>query len=77
MQEIANYVGYLASVFIVGSFMFKSLTIIRFVNLLGCLCFVFFGFFSAEEPLFPVIIPNGLLASLQVYYLVLGAVSKK
>ncbi len=67
--EIATYVGYAASVFIVLSFALKELRKIRLVNLLGCICFVIYGFFS-EVPLWPVIIPNAILCAIQVYHLI-------
>ncbi|GIZ16012.1 uroporphyrinogen decarboxylase [Capnocytophaga catalasegens] len=69
MENWAEYIGYLASVFIVGGFIFKNVRTIRFFNMIGCLCFVTYGFFLTSKPLWPVIVPNGLLALLQIYYL--------
>lgn len=66
--EIATYVGYAASLFIVLSFALKDLRKIRVVNLIGCICFVVYGFYN-EVPLWPVIIPNAILCGIQVYYL--------
>lgn len=65
--EIANILGYMASVFIVGSFLLKDLRKIRFVNLLGCLCFVFYAIFNGM--LWPVMIPNLILSGVQIYHL--------
>lgn len=62
--------GYLASVFIVGGFLFKKIEYIRFFNMLGCLCFVLYGFFIDEKTHWAVIIPNGILALLQLYFLI-------
>ncbi|WP_144283106.1 uroporphyrinogen decarboxylase [Chryseobacterium echinoideorum] len=65
--EIATYIGYTASVFIVLSFILKDLTKIRIVNLIGCICFVVYGVFSGM--LWPVIIPNGIICFVQIYHL--------
>ena len=53
--ELVKYIGYLASVFIVLSFIVRSVSLIRLINLL--------------EILWPVIIPNALICLVQVYYL--------
>ncbi len=71
---MAEYIGYLASVFIVGGFMLKNLRTIRFINMFGCICFVVYGIFlndyrDVNQWLLPVIIPNAILALVQVYYL--------
>ena len=64
---MANVLGYMASVFIVGSFLLKDLRRVRFVNLLGCICFVLYGIFNGM--LWPIIIPNFILAGVQIYHL--------
>lgn len=66
--ELVKYIGYLASVFIVLSFIVRSISLIRLINLLGCICFVIYGAFS-KEILWPVIIPNTVICLVQVYYL--------
>ncbi|RKS96543.1 uroporphyrinogen decarboxylase [Chryseobacterium defluvii] len=66
--EIATYIGYAASFFIVLSFALKNLRKIRIVNMVGCICFVIYGIFSGM--LWPVIIPNALLCFVQVYHLI-------
>ncbi|MBB4806895.1 hypothetical protein HNP38_002191 [Chryseobacterium defluvii] len=68
--EIATYIGYAASFFIVLSFILKDLRKIRIINLIGCICFVIYGTFSGM--LWPVIIPNVLLCFVQIYYLIKG-----
>ncbi|KAB1231804.1 uroporphyrinogen decarboxylase [Chryseobacterium sp. KBW03] len=68
--ESTTYIGYSASVFIVLSFILKDVRKIRIVNMIGCFCFVIYGFFSG--PLWPVIIPNGLICLIQIYHLILG-----
>jgi len=68
MNNWAEFIGYLASTFIVGSFLLKQVKPIRTVNLLGCICFVIYGIFSGM--LWPIIIPNGILAFVQLYHLI-------
>ena len=72
--EITTYVGYSASLFIVLSFILKDVRKIRVVNMIGCICFVIYGIFlndyrDLNQWLLPVIIPNAILALVQVYYL--------
>ncbi len=67
--EIASYIGYAASIFIVLSFVLKDLKKVRLINLIGCICFVIYGFFS-ESVLWPIIIPNAILCFIQIYYLI-------
>ena len=71
---MAEYIGYLASVFIVGGFLLKDLRTIRLINLFGCICFVIYGIFlndfrNVNQWLLPVIIPNAILAFVQIYHL--------
>ncbi|MEA1850020.1 MULTISPECIES: uroporphyrinogen decarboxylase [Chryseobacterium] len=65
--ETAAYIGYSASLFIVLSFILKDVRKIRIVNMIGCICFVIYGIFNGM--LWPVIIPNGLICFIQIYYL--------
>nr|WP_300673362.1 uroporphyrinogen decarboxylase [Soonwooa sp.] len=62
-----EYVGYLASVFIIGSFLTSKVRTIRIINFFGCVCFVIYGIYNGL--LWPVIIPNGILALVQVYHI--------
>ncbi|WOC52333.1 hypothetical protein BPO_1686 [Bergeyella porcorum] len=65
--EIASYIGYVASFFVVLSFVLKDLKKVRLVNLVGCICFVIYGIFSGM--LWPIIIPNAILCVIQLYHL--------
>ncbi|KFC24273.1 hypothetical protein [Chryseobacterium sp. FH1] len=65
MNNWSEYVGYLASIFVVVSFLLKDIKTIRTVNLLGCICFVIYGIYSGM--LLPIIIPNAVLAVIQIY----------
>ena len=71
---MAEYIGYLASIFIVGGFLLKDLKTICLINLFGCICFVLYGIFFKDytdihQWLLPVIIPNAILAFVQIYHL--------
>lgn len=66
--EIGNYIGYAASLFVVLSFAVKNnLKKTRIINLIGCICFVIYGFMKGN--LWPVIIPNAFVCFLQFYHL--------
>ena len=66
---LGEYIGYAASVFVIISFAIKNdLKKIRIVNLLGCVCFVIYGFMQGN--LWPVIIPNAFVCFIQVYQLI-------
>lgn len=69
IDVLTPYIGYMASIFIVASFLFKNIKTIRIINLLGCICFVIYGLFIEKEPLYPIIIPNAILALVQLYFL--------
>ena len=66
--EIASYIGYAASFFIILSFMLKDLKKVRLINLIGCICFVIYGVFSGM--LWPIIIPNAILCFIQALSLI-------
>ena len=68
MNNWSEYVGYLASAFVVASFLLKDIKTIRTINLLGSICFVIYGIYSGM--LWPIIIPNGILAVIQIYNIV-------
>ena len=65
MSDWSEYIGYLASAFVVASFLLKDIKTIRTINLLGCICFVIYGIYSGM--LLPIIIPNAVLVVIQIY----------
>lgn len=65
--EVTEYVGYAASIFVVASFLMKDLKKVRVVNLIGCICFVIYGYYNGM--LWPIIIPNAILAFIQIYHI--------
>lgn len=66
-SSTADIVGYLASVFIILSFVFSNIKTIRIINSIGCVCFVIY---AAVYKAWPVLIPNAILLFVQVYYLI-------
>lgn len=63
---IFERIGYSASVFIVLSFMFNQLRIIRIVNMIGCICLVIYAVYFK---ILSVAIPNAMVVIVQLYYL--------
>lgn len=58
--------GTLASVIILISFMMKDVVKIRLINILGSICFIIYGFFISS---FSVLLLNGILILVHIYYL--------
>jgi len=62
-------VGYLASVFVALSFVFKGVRLIRVVNCIGCISFVVYGLFNPGTVLWPIVVPNAVICVLHLYHL--------
>ncbi len=62
-----DWVGYAASALIVVSFLLSRLSLVRAVNVVGCVCFVIYGAFKG--PLWPIIVPNVILICIHFYAL--------
>jgi hypothetical protein len=66
LQQIAPYIGYLASLFLIISLSVNGDIKFRIYNLCGCICFIFYGFiFNA----LPVILTNTILLFINIYYI--------
>ncbi|MGB1018179.1 MAG: YgjV family protein [Chitinophagales bacterium] len=68
-MENINYVefiGYLASGFVLLSFLMKDIVKLRFVNMIGCVLFVTYGFLLSS---IPIIITNFAIIIVNIYYL--------
>ena len=61
-----EYIGYLASFLVAISFTLKNIVKLRIVNSMGGLVFIVYGF--AIDSI-PVIITNGLITLINIYYL--------
>lgn len=68
-SSLFEWIGYSASIFVVLSFVVNQLFWVRLINMIGCMCFVVYGvYFEA----WPVVIPNAIVAFIQIYYLVIA-----
>ena len=64
---ITEWVGYLASIVLIISFMMKNVNTLRIVNSVGALLFVIYGIMLAIS--WPIIITNGFILALNIFYL--------
>ena len=63
-----DWVGYLAAGLVVISFMMGSnIRTVRLINMFGAITFMIYGFLLNIN--LPIIIPNGVITLVQVYYL--------
>jgi len=69
MNEFSEYVGYLASLLVLISFLMKNMTYLRLVNTLGCMVFIAYGVLL---PSIPIIITNAAIVMINSYYLLKG-----
>ncbi len=67
MNDTTEMVGYLATVFLVISFLPRNVLFIRAINFFACLVFVVYGVMLGLK--WPIIISNGLIALIQLYHL--------
>lgn len=63
---LIEWVGYLASILIAISMFMKDIVKLRFINLVGSLLFVFYGFIIKA---YPVAILNLIIVFVNIYYL--------
>ncbi len=61
-----EWVGYLASVLIAASMFMKDIVKLRFMNLVGSLCFVIYGIVIGA---YPVAVTNIVIVVVNLYYL--------
>ncbi|MCF8408174.1 MAG: YgjV family protein [Crocinitomicaceae bacterium] len=66
MNNYTEYIGYLASLLVLVSFLMKNMTYLRLVNILGCLVFIAYG---ALLPSIPIIITNAAIVLINSFYL--------
>ncbi len=67
--ETTEWVGYIASVALIVSFMMKNLNTLRIINSIGAILFVIYGVMLQIS--WPIIITNGFILSANIYYLTL------
>lgn len=61
-----EWFGYLASFFVLMSFLMRNITALRYVNTLGCMFFVTYGILLDS---WPIIITNAAIILVNLYYL--------
>ncbi|HLV13704.1 MAG TPA: hypothetical protein VKY41_00870 [Xanthomarina sp.] len=64
-----EWVGYAAMAALLISFMMKDVKKLRIVNTIGCILFVTYGFMLQTS--WPIIISNGAIVFINLYYLLI------
>lgn len=64
----SDWIGFLAGVLVLLSFVFKNIKQIRITNIIAAIVFVIYGVMIGEDGL-PIIFTNGALVLLHSYYL--------
>ncbi len=67
--EIAEFMGYIATVVLLTSFTMKRLKSLRIINSIACLLFVVYGIMLSNA--WPIIISNAAIFTINFYYLFL------
>jgi hypothetical protein len=65
--ETTEWVGYLASLALIISFMMKNVNTLRIINSIGAILFVIYGVMLHIS--WPIIITNGFILLANIYYL--------
>jgi len=65
---LTEFVGYLASLVLMISFLMKNINTLRIINSTGCLLFVVYGFMLTTS--WPIIISNSFILGVNIYYLI-------
>ncbi len=67
--EIAEWIGYIATLILLISFTMKNLRSLRIINSIACLLFVVYGVMLSNA--WPIIISNAAIFTINFYYLFL------
>ena len=67
--SLTEWVGYAAMAGLLISFMMKDVKKLRIINTIGCILFVTYGFML--QTAWPIIISNGTIVFINLYYLVI------
>jgi hypothetical protein len=67
--EIAEWIGYIATLILLISFTMKNLRSLRVINSIACLLFVVYGVMLSNA--WPIIISNAAIFTINFYYLFL------
>lgn len=64
---LAEWIGYLASAFLMVAFTMKNVQKLRIINSIGCFTFIIYGFML--DIAWPIIISNAFILVSNLYYL--------
>lgn len=62
-----DWIGYIASILLIISFMMKNVKTLRIINTFGCACFIYYGILLGNA--LPIIITNSFIVVFNLYYL--------
>jgi hypothetical protein len=65
-MENTEYIGYVASGFVLLSFLMRKMFFLRIVNTVGCIFFIVYGMMLGS---IPIILTNTAIVLINVYYL--------
>ena len=65
--EYTEWIGYLASIALIISFMMKNVRTLRMINSVGAILFIIYGVML--ETSWPIIITNVFILAVNIYYL--------
>ena len=67
MIDTTETIGYIATIVLVVSFLPRKIAYIRSINFFACVIFITYGILLGLK--WPIIISNGVIAVIQLYYL--------
>lgn len=65
--SVTEWIGYLASLVLMISFLMKNINTLRIINSIGAILFVVYGILLATS--WPIIITNTFILGINTYYL--------
>lgn len=65
--DITEWIGYMASVALIISFMMKNVNTLRIINSVGAVFFIIYGIMLSTS--WPIIITNVFILLVNIYYL--------
>ncbi len=73
--SVTEWIGYLASLILMISFLMKNIITLRIINSFGALLFIAYGFMLTTS--WPIIITNIFILGVNLYYLIKHHSQKK
>lgn len=66
--SLTDWIGYLASVVLMISFLMKNINTLRIINSMGACLFIMYGIMLVTA--WPIIITNAFILGVNIYYLI-------